>query len=580
MKLKKLFGIRTWILIILLIFAIIAIHPRSNTEGVLVKSVDKGSLEEQIGIKTNQIITSVNDIAIKDIPSYNLAIQKAIIVEPKEIIVETTEGKFTYKILNDIGFELENLTIVKTKNFTNNIMGDIISINEKNVTQTNFFQIKNEVLPKNILKLATVEGQEFAYLTSSAPKVTVSNVEKTNLKKGLDLAGGTRVLLKPVADHPVTEKEVSDLSSVLENRLNVYGLSDIRSRTAEINNEKLIILELAGATKEEVEDLISKQGVFEAKIANKTVFEGGKKDITFVCRDDGTCAFVSACGQNSNQGYSCRFDFSISLSAEAAKRHAELTRDLSIDPASAGQYLNETLELYLDNEFVSSLRIGTSLQGQEATSISISGPGFGSTSAAAEEDAYKEMNKLQTVLISGSLPLDIEVVRIDFISPVLGQSFVKNSILIILLSILGVSAVIFIVYRSFKIVIPIIITLLSEILLILGFAALIKWNIDIASIAGIVAAVGTGVDDQIVIIDEIKRGEQQQIFDWKQRIKRAFFIIFAAYVATLASMLPLWFTGAGLLRGFAVTTIIGVSIGVFITRPAYASFLEALLKKE
>jgi len=39
------------------------------------------------------------------------------------------------------------------------------------------------------------------------------------------------------------------------------------------------------------------------------------------------------------------------------------------------------------------------------------------------------------------------------------------------------------------------------------------------------------------------------------------------------------FAGAGMLKGFALTTIIGVSVGVFITRPAYASIIEILLKE-
>jgi preprotein translocase subunit SecD len=42
---------------------------------------------------------------------------------------------------------------------------------------------------------------------------------------------------------------------------------------------------------------------------------------------------------------------------------------------------------------------------------------------------------------------------------------------------------------------------------------------------------------------------------------------------------PLLFAGAGLLKGFALTTILGISIGVFITRPAYAAAVEILLKK-
>ena len=44
-------------------------------------------------------------------------------------------------------------------------------------------------------------------------------------------------------------------------------------------------------------------------------------------------------------------------------------------------------------------------------------------------------------------------------------------------------------------------------------------------------------------------------------------------------MIPLFSAGAGLLKGFALTTIIGVSVGVFITRPAYAAFAEMVLKK-
>jgi preprotein translocase subunit SecD len=44
----------------------------------------------------------------------------------------------------------------------------------------------------------------------------------------------------------------------------------------------------------------------------------------------------------------------------------------------------------------------------------------------------------------------------------------------------------------------------------------------------------------------------------------------------IVSMLPLWFLGAGVLRGFALTTIVGVTIGVFITRPAFAKMIETL----
>ena len=47
----------------------------------------------------------------------------------------------------------------------------------------------------------------------------------------------------------------------------------------------------------------------------------------------------------------------------------------------------------------------------------------------------------------------------------------------------------------------------SEVIILLGLASVTGYSLDLAAIAGIIAAVGTGVDDQIVITDEIvKKG--------------------------------------------------------------------------
>ena len=113
----------------------------------------------------------------------------------------------------------------------------------------------------------------------------------------------------------------------------------------------------------------------------------------------------------------------------------------------------------------------------------------------------------------------------------------------------------------------------SEVIIILGIASLIQWNLDLASIAGILATIGTGFDDQIVILDEAK---QKTILSLKQRLKRAFAIIMGAYFTALVSLLPLIWAGAGLFKGFAITTIIGISIGVFITRPAFSEVIRRI----
>ena len=68
-------------------------------------------------------------------------------------------------------------------------------------------------------------------------------------------------------------------------------------------------------------------------------------------------------------------------------------------------------------------------------------------------------------------------------------------------------------------------------------------------------------------------------YDWKKRIKNAFFIIMGAFFTTIFAMVPLLLAGAGLLKGFAIITMIGAVIGVFIARPAYAAVIEVLLKE-
>ena len=116
----------------------------------------------------------------------------------------------------------------------------------------------------------------------------------------------------------------------------------------------------------------------------------------------------------------------------------------------------------------------------------------------------------------------------------------------------------------------------SEVFITLGIAALIKWNLDAPSIAGIIAGIGTGVNDQIVIIDESVSDKANNSSSIKERIKRALFIIVGAFLTIVAAMIPLFWAGAGLLRGFALTTIIGVSVGILVTRPAFADMLKKI----
>ncbi|MBU1136573.1 MAG: preprotein translocase subunit SecD [Nanoarchaeota archaeon] len=423
---------------------------------------------------------------------------------------------------------------------------------------------------KKVLFL-TDEGEIILY-TDKTPEITVAQIPRTKIKTGLDLSGGARALIQP-SNISVSASEISDLIAITQERFNVYGISDISIRPVkDLEGNNFMLVEIAGATPTDLKELIGKQGKFDAKIGNQTVFSGGKEDIGGVCRNDATCSRIESCFQT-QEGEACRFSFVVYLSESAAKRHANITSELGVNITEQGRYLEKKLDLYLDDVLVDSLFISEDLKGRITTQIAVSGSGFGSTTEQAFNNAKENMHKLQTILITGSLPYKLEIVKLDTISPILGQKFINYLLLAGLSSLLAVALIVFIRYRNFKSSIAILLTSFSEIFIILGFASLIKWNLDLASIAGILVVIGTGVDQQIILIDESRSKTQAGI---TERIKRALFIIVGAYFTSLAALIPLYWVGAGLLRGFAITTIIGITTGVLITRPAFAEILKRI----
>ncbi len=413
--------------------------------------------------------------------------------------------------------------------------------------------------------------EEIIMFTDEVPEITVGKIPKTRIKTGLDLSGGARALIAP-ANVTLTLDQTNDLIAVMSERLNVYGIKDVTIRSVrDLAGNNFILVEIAGATPADIETLLASQGKFTAKIGNTTVFEGGEHDISDVCRNNAQCARIAGCFPAEGGGSLCNFEFVVYLTSDAAKRHAAITKNISLD--ETGQYLKDKLYLYIDEQEVDSLLIGTDLRGQVTTEILIRGGGTGANDQEAYKDAQNSMHRLQTVLITGSLPYKLEIVKLDTVSPLLGDTFARGLMFLGLAVFIVISAALFVRYRKIKITLAVILTMFSEVFITLGVAALIGWNLDAPSIAGIIAGMGTGVNDQIVIIDESTSNRNVSI---RERIKRALFIIVGAFATIIAAMIPLFWAGAGLLRGFALTTIIGVTVGILITRPAFAEIVRKL----
>ncbi|MGO9387232.1 MAG: SecDF P1 head subdomain-containing protein [Methanobacterium sp.] len=407
--------------------------------------------------------------------------------------------------------------------------------------------------------------------------ISVASISISGITEGLDLKGGSSIQIE--LQQPVNTTTMDTVINVLNKRLDVFGVKDVQVRPS---GNQSVLVEVAGVQPQDVANLVGTPGKFDATIGNQTVLLGS--DIVTV------------------QAYTVEgntWSVPFTITTAAANNFAQAAK------GKAGQPVN----MYLDNNLVSSPQLDPGLaNGVASTDVEVSG------TAASAAAAQTQAKNIQTILQSGSLPVQVSIAGVSSVSAELGNEFVNGALIAGLAALIVISAVILYRYRTPILVIPIIFTSLSELVLILGVASIIHWNIDLAAIAGIIAAIGTGVDDQIIITDEVLKGNREfnistptqksrrskradkkkgkkgksedkkvkvsrRITGFRLRIRSAFFIIYASAATLIAAMLPIAYvgystgSGLGVLVGFAFTTIIGVLIGIFITRPVYAKFV-------
>ncbi len=479
--------------------------------------------------------------------------------------------------------------------------GDIIEqINGMTVSNVEGFRNSISYISEGDSMYVVVNGNQVNCVASNkSMDVLVKDIEANNIKFGIDIEGGTRVLLKPKTNE--TAYNMDDIINTLNTRINLIGLQDIRVSPL---GQNIIQIELAGGTGDDVKNFLAKQGVFEGKIKyevelvndsgkfvldsvtynivhkNGSIVVGGmpytegKKlildGIEFVAMNATSNSIiimgtvfkgkdivdVLTDAQNSmirgvQGGY--EFNFGIQISQSAAENFAKLTRGQPLTTLGLQNYIIPKLVLFLDNKPVTELNVVANLAGQSVRSASIQG--FSGTTAGA----FEERDRLASILRSGSLPVSLEIVKVDTITQTAGKGFIESTFYVAIAAVVAVSSIIFI---------------------ILGFAAFSNmttnghgWTLDIPAVAGLIAIIGTGVNQLIIITDQMLL-EKEEALAYRRKIAMSM-IMNSAYIV-IAAMLPLMFMGVGTLKGFAITTIIGVLIGVLITRPAYTAILERI----
>ena len=363
----------------------------------------------------------------------------------------------------------------------------------------------------------------------------------------------------------VSKATADDVKLILENKINSIGTKDAKVNTLTgLNNvARYVRVEMAGIDMKEAQEIVGKQGKFEIRVqttGNSTEHVLSGDSIT-------TVQMPSQSPPGSDKwGVS----FSLSEDGATAFQEAAIKYGATADPA------NHYLLMILDNKTVYSAPLSEELAGQLQTQKIrqlYASTGAGKTGST-------QATELEIHLRAGALPVDVSIAGSGGTSAPLGERYKAMAVLAGILALITVGFVIYYRYREPGIVLPMILINASELVILLGFIALIRFQMDLPTIAGLVAVVGTGIDQLVIITDEIlHEGKVPSPNLYLKRLARALGIIVAAAATVVIAMVPLALMDLSTLKGFAIITILGVLVGVIVTRPAYGRVIMQILSK-
>lgn len=379
---------------------------------------------------------------------------------------------------------------------------------------------------------------------------------KMGVKLGIDLQGGSTFLvqLKPGTDDKGVERKVSkdsvdQATAILEKRLNPDGKADMLIQPT---GEDRIEIQMPGVKTEDIAEVRTKiqqvaklefrlvhpqSGSLESKLGYVKLPVKQDKDesekemlVKNVADLQGKYVTNAFATLDANKGWMIILKFN----AEGAKLFGELTE----------AHKGERLAVVVDGVVISAPSLREAIYGGSAE---ISGK-FTENSARALASALE--NPLQNPMV---------IMQEGTVSAAFGQATINQGLLAGAVG-LALTAVFMAIY--YRVAGLIALTGLAVSLIsVLGCMSLFQFTFTMPGIAGMVLTIAMAVDANVLIYERLREEQREGktlLAALDAAHDRAFTAIFDAHVTTLITSLILLELASGMLKGFAITMIIGV----------------------
>lgn len=432
-------------------------------------------------------------------------------------------------------------------------------------------------LPTKLPLAFSAFGKDYAF-TIGSPVIDFSLFgtpihKEFEFKQGLDIQGGMQVVLEADMSNIDSADRVDALASakeIISRRVDLYGISEPVVQTSVANESYRINVELPGLSNSgDALALVGQTaqldfGLFET--ADPESLEATQAGVRVVPTGlTGKMLKRSAVQFDQQTGEPL---VSLQFDAEGTKLFGEITS------ANVGQPMG----IFIDGSMIMAPVIQVPILTGEAT---ITG-GF----------TIEEAEQLSVQLNAGALPVPISVLELRTLGASLGDESVKQSIQAGVVGI-GLVMVFMILYYGAQGVVASV-ALIIYAVVTLALYKVIGITLTLPGIAGLLLSIGMAVDANILIFERMKeelRKGKPFVVAMENGFGKAWDSIKDANIITIFTALVLinpmdfsFLNRSGLVRGFGITLLIGVILGLFtgvlVTRTLMRLFITERVSKK
>ncbi len=396
----------------------------------------------------------------------------------------------------------------------------------------------------------------------------------SDIKLGLDLAGGVSITYQVVGEDEIDATDMSDTISKLQKRVETYSTEAIVYQ----EGEDRINIEIPGA-----------------KDASAILRDLGRPGALYFIAEtdaDGNKNFTSEYAQNEEGSFGVVYTLNKSID-ELLADGSILVQGTDVKNAQAG-----VAESNLGSEFVVQLSMteegkdkfakATENAAKKGERLAIyydgkivSAPGVNEAILVGEAtispmESFEAAESLASTVRIGGLRLELEELHSKVVGAQLGVDAIETSILAAIVGVLVIIVLLCAVYRIPGLTASI--GLISYVALIVMLLNGFEMTLTLSGIAGIILSIGMAVDANVVIFARI-REEIAAGMSVESSIaigfKKAMSAILDGNITTLIAAGVLYFLGPGSVKGFAQTLALGIALSMFTALVVNKYLLEA-----